>query len=422
MRVLSAQEADSLGLNDEAPKGQRILSPEEAKSLGLDDDGPRPDLFKAAGDAMPAATDTILSGARGLLDMVPFSHRFIAGVQGEPVEAVDQRYEATKEEHPAAFRTGQVASLLLPGPKGIKGLAALGGLQAAGDSRGGFSDAVKDAGFGAVLGGTLGLAGKGVAAAAGLGAKALPYLERLEAKYAGIVGDKAVKGAEETANSAMGSYRSSRADANRILDLLEKPSGDAGTDAAAQAFLNSPQGKALRLARAKGAIERAPEALNNVDSLKTLADETHAAIPAARAAATSDEGLQAALRQRTKDQLGRYAIPAVTGAVGTAMAGPLGGGLGAAAGRGVSPGIRAVVLNNILAPERKVLMSRTGISVAKSLAGMANSQPQALGKFAAPLARAFERGDDAVAATHFVLSQDPDYQQLVQATADQGGQ
>jgi hypothetical protein len=176
MRVLSAQEADSLGLNDEAPKGQRILSPEEAKSLGLDDDGPRPDLFKAASDAMPAATDTILSGARGLLDMVPFSHRFIAGVQGEPVEAVDQRYEATKEEHPAAFRTGQVASLLLPGPKGIKGLAALGGLQAAGDSRGGFSDAVKDAGFGAVLGGTLGLAGKGVAAAAGLGAKALPFL------------------------------------------------------------------------------------------------------------------------------------------------------------------------------------------------------------------------------------------------------
>lgn len=252
------------------------------------------------------------------------------------------------------------------------------------------------------------------AAAPGTVTGLTPWLQKLEGRLTTQVGDMGVKGAEKTAASALGSYRSARGDTSTILKALERVTGDPATDAASKALLASPEGKKLIMEVVQNAQARAPDALNRVEGLKALVDETHAAIPTARAAATSDEGLRAALKQRTSEQLGRYAIPAAGAAVGTAIGGPVGMGIGAAAGRGVSPGVRAVLLNNVLAPERRLLMTRSSLNTLDKLM----SVPEKLGKFALPLTKAAQSGPDAVAATHFVLSQDPSYQAAMHDAAE----
>lgn len=396
-----------------------------------------PDPYADWSDPVPASKPEGQPFLGGVLDMIPGSHKLAAGVNalgdyvhgsdlGDAYEGhlkdVDERFDA--ERASPRFTAGQIAAMLsMPGPSGLKGMAMFGAAQGAGDARGGFGQTLADAGMGGVIGAGIHGAGAVLSNAAD---STLPWLKRLEGKLTNQIGDRGVVDAEKTAKSAIGSYGKSRADAGNILEKLQSRTGDAATDAASDSLLNSPQGATLRREVVQGAQQRAPEALNNIDSLRTLMQQAQADIPVARATATADDTLRSVLKQRTKDQLSRYVLPVVGGAAGTYVGnkvdGPTGAavgfGIGAAAGRGVSPGVRAVVLNNVLAPERKLLAARRGISAGSKLAQLAQSNPQALGKFAAPLTQAAARGADAIAATHYTLSQDPEYQQLSHDVAE----
>lgn len=64
----------------------------------------------------------------------------------------------------------------------------------------------------------------------------------------------------------------------------------------------------------------------------------------------------------------------------------------------------------ILAPR----LASSGAIIADNLADVVAKTPQALGKFAKPLAAAAARGGNALAANHFVLLQtNPEYRDLV---------
>lgn len=68
--------------------------------------------------------------------------------------------------------------------------------------------------------------------------------------------------------------------------------------------------------------------------------------------------------------------------------------------------------------ERGASSGAVTMNAAAKLASLAQSNPEALGKFASPLTQASARGADALAAHHFVMSQDPDYQALAHKLAE----
>jgi hypothetical protein len=84
---------------------------------------------------------------------------------------------------------------------------------------------------------------------------------------------------------------------------------------------------------------------------------------------------------------------------------------GAAGSIGGGPGVAATVgARRILAPR----LASSGAIIADNLADVVAKTPQALGKFAKPLAAAAARGGNALAANHFVLLQtNPEYRDLV---------
>lgn len=70
--------------------------------------------------------------------------------------------------------------------------------------------------------------------------------------------------------------------------------------------------------------------------------------------------------------------------------------------------------------ERGASSGAVTMDLASKLAQMASQNPQALGRFASPLTQASARGADALAAHHFVMSQDPEYQALAHKLAEDG--
>lgn len=68
--------------------------------------------------------------------------------------------------------------------------------------------------------------------------------------------------------------------------------------------------------------------------------------------------------------------------------------------------------------ERGASSGAVTMNLAGKLAQMASQNPQALGRFASPLTQASARGADALAAHHFVMSQDPEYQALAHKLAE----
>lgn len=415
---LTREQAIAAGLPPEGPS-EHFLTPDEAKAQGLPPDGPG---SYDPSDPGKGIRDATRAGIRGVLDMVPFSHKFIAATQGEPVANVDQRYEAEKEANPGAFRTGQVGALLaLPGPKGLKGMGALGAAQAAGDARGGFKDTLEQAGLGGAIGLALGGAGKLLAKPA---AAALPWLQRLEAKFAQKIKDASVKPAEATLKSATGTLGALTAEGSRQIERLGMDAAlPAAEQAANKAALASPEAEALATNLAQKARTKLPDQLARIQGGEGLVQQATADVAAAKTPQALADTEQRMRSYANDTLLKRYLLPGAAGAAtGYVLGGDEGHGLGASTGLGLGlsarPMLRAIVRQGSN-PGYAAPLTRKAVSITQKLAGLATSQPQMLGKFAGPLAHAASRGDDAVAATHYILAQDPEYQDLMHTNGDQ---
>jgi len=380
---------------------------------------PRAEIPRMAATGIAAAGDMVL----------PFARKLAAWRTGQPVEAIDKRMEGMLEQDPVSYRLGQGAGILAT-PTGKGKLAQLlmnagfAGLTAAGDTRGDTSP-LKAGGAGMALGAVLppaaALALKPLGALAG---KALPLLQRLEQKYAGKVLDASVKPAEATLRSATGTLGSLTAEGSRTLERLGMQEGLPAAEAAAnKAVLATPEAGALATDLASKAREKLPGQLDRIEGGRGLVQQATQDV----AAAKTPEAI-AATEQRMRDYasdtlMKRYLLPMAGGAAAGAVLGGdehrgTGATMGMNAGLLFRPGSRAI-LRQLSNPGVAAPITRQAVSIAQKLAGMATTQPQVLGKFAGPLAHAASRGDDAVAATHYILAQDPEYQDLMHAQGDE---
>jgi hypothetical protein len=280
---------------------------------------------------------------------------------------------------------------------------------------------------GAGLGLLAGVGGEGVLQGIGAVGRALsPRLQAWQDRVASLLGDKAAKSAEATAKSAAGASGAARANASRTVERLGMPEGlSAAEQAQNAAALGTPEAQQLAAELAAKARGELPGKLMHMQNAEALAAQTAADVAPARAFGQTTDYAAQMLAQRAKAQLNRYAIPAAGGVAGYLMgddghkgSSALAGlGIGAAAGRGISPAIRAVVGNLALSPEAQRLAAAKSLGVAQRLAGVgAPGSGAALGKFAPVLQGALQRGGpDGFAAAHFALQTDPEYQKAVRA-------
>lgn len=448
---------------------------------------------------------------RGLLDMIPGSHKFIARadslVSGEPYEKklaeTDALYD--KEREDPRFRVGQaVTALALPGSS-MKGMALLGAAQGAGDARGSFAHTLAGAGLGGVLGAGLnkagGLASKAVAAAPsfldklaiGMGRKALAgggaisvtkplsdaaVREALDSgaiKLGGTVGGASerlgnlragvgdqygkivdslmahgVRGPEaETMAERLAAEGRSIASSNtnpavrsaydkEALALRAREPAEAAGEEGAFTVARDSEGRlSLRQAEnmKRSLQDRATSAYKQLDPSEV--GEAHMGVASLYRQANEDaidQGVRASgdpfsealgaqfvpVKQRLGNliEAGNVADQAASRAArnkSLSLTDTIAGAAGLAHGTGGA--VMAAGANKLLRT-RGPSTAAVALSAASKLAGMAQTQPQALGKFAAPLAQAAARGADAIAATHYTLSQDPAYQALTHALSE----
>lgn len=281
----------------------------------------------------------------------------------------------------------------------------------------------------------LGFAGPGGMKKTGAAAQAAQtgggIMDKLRAWSQGLgrqVEDKAAKAAEATAASAKGTHGAAVANASRTIERLGMENGLPEADAALnQAALGTPEAQTLASKLAEKARGTLPGQLGHMESTGALAAQTAEDATKARLPENVQQYADQVLKQRTRTQLKRYALPiagATYGAISGdgdmehragrgALFGIAGAGL---AGRALSPTFNAVVGNNLLAPERMYRIAPHLVSAAEKVAQLPVSM---LGRFAAPIQNAFKRGPNALAAIHYKLSEDPEYQAITRKAAEQ---
>jgi hypothetical protein len=409
-----------------------------------------PDAYLAANGE---ATGGMTQGApytRGILDMVPMGHKIIAAgnsidgyVHGADIgdeyqkqlAAVDQLYAKELKDNPGKFRAGQATGLVgtaLLAPEGLGASSAYGAAVGAGDARGDFTDTLKAAGIGGVLGAGSheAMAGAGSVASAltsKAASSALPWLQRLEQKFGTKVMDASVKPAESTLRSATGTLGAlSREGSTTMRDLADGMRPGSPLSELEQrmnkASLATPDAQGLASDLAGKARARLPGQMDSIKNGRALVEQAAQDVSDAK----TPEAL-AATEQRMRSYandtlLKRYLLPAAAGAVtGGLLGGDEHGSLGAVAGLGVGLGGRPMlraIMRQASNPGYAAPASRAAVSLAEKMAQISKTQPELLGKFSAPLTQASARGSDALAATHFTLNQDPAYQELTHKLAE----
>lgn len=442
---------------------------------------------------------------RGLLDMLPGSHKFIAAADAaKDALTSDAKFTPSYEKHLAEtdalynqerqdprFRIGQAAGVLAMPVSSAKGMAALGAAAGAGDARGDFAHTLEGAGLGGAVGAATGLAGPVISKAA---SSAAPYLDQLAIKMgrkalsgggaisvAKPLSDEAVREALDSGAIKFGGTVTGAADRldglrsgvgdqyGKIVTAL-KGMGIEGPEADVLAQKMVAEGRSVSATSmnpaASGAYEQAAAqiaskpvnangrlALDQAESLKRSAqDMAKSAYRKLEPGEVGDAhmGVASMLRQANEDAieqgaqasgnpmidaLAKQFVPVKQRLGNLIEAGNVADQAASRAGRNKSisltdtiagaaglshgaGGAFAAMTGNKLLRTRGPSTAASVLSSASKLANLAQTQPAVLGKFAAPLQQAAARGADAVAATHFTLTQDPAYQELMHRVAE----
>ena len=295
--------------------------------------------------------------------------------------------DKAEQEQQGAYIAGNLAGgLVLPIPGGAPargaslmtklGRGALGGAAAGTAYGAGASKAediggiAKDAAVGAALGGAGGALGAGVGAGLSrVGGRAARGIAEADEAIQQIGAAKGRK-AEETAlaelrNAAQATYRA----AEKAVQDKSAPPEVIREAEQLLARMNAGGTRDLPGAVSREATARATHA--------TAAKTT----PELVAAATEHAGNPLRVAGRLAK---RYAVPAVSGALGAALGGPFGFGVGALAGRGASPSVNAVVR-----AMREPAMKKMGWQAVQALTGGARL-PGAAQRGAGAISRAVE--------------------------------
>lgn len=365
---------------------------------------------------------------------------------------------------PALFTGGEVVgslSLPIPGPgklgslKGVPGVlarlglstgvgAAVGGVAAAGDNR--------SMPEGMAVGGLAGLGG-------GLLGEGGSWLARKgadrSAKAAARQFELSQGAADDVVNSARGALGGETSTASRTLTVLEdaltNPSTTPAQKQAAQAFLQSPEGLALRQQVVASTLNRAPQAMAKVKSAEQALAEANLAAQPGVVQSAVDEALAHPVRDAIwprvrKQVLDRYAVPAA----GAVLGGPAGavtawaanaatggrpstamermfatpsvqnliGKQMSRAGGAINQAARTAVVGGSYLAGTSLAKEDDSAPVAMSKSGwvtsLLSSSPERLGRFAAPLQDAARAGKSQLDAAIFVMSErDPDFRELL---------
>jgi hypothetical protein len=344
------------------------------------------------------------------------------GARDEAQAANAVAHASNPKTYTGAEMAGTVATDLgavaLTGGAALPALAAgQGAIQGAGYSdadltRGQFGALAGDAGLGAGLG----LAGYGLGTAVGAGgrkvlAKARGKLSAADAKAAA----QATKEVEKEIASARGSYGAARQDESRMIENLMRLESEGNLTPANRAALDAlkkgPEWARAQNQLAGNTLRDVPGTMSEVDA-KRLLYEGLAQQRAAAEAARTAELLQPTAAPDVKSFLKSYGEPVagaiLGGVVGDQFDSPkLGATLGTAGGL-IAGRTRAgkALMTRIEKPgNQKAIWSL--IEGAAEKAG----NPQ-MGRYADILRRASTRGQDAIAASHFLLyNNDPAYRQ-----------
>lgn len=400
--ALTPEEAAALGL-PEAPAARKALSPDEAVALGLPTPPQKMGALKAgllggaqgitAGNAdeiagIAKAAPGIVTpkqqmttpGPKALALLYPgLSYTDAAAKwfdQNRPDVAAatnaelarqdqEKRYRTERDsarqmfdkaqaDQPGAYLGGNVLGMVASAPAnmGYKAAAGLGAVQGLG-----YSNADDAAGTlrDSAIGTAGGLAGQAAGKVlASVGSKATGLVTRTLDKLRSKAGDQAAKTAEAEVASLTGKYGGLRQTENKAIREAAAMES-AGT-------LNSENAALLAEARASGRFNEAlNEALANdlqfltkrtgeVQAAKSAADAARQALPQTIANETERLLSPEMAKEQVKARFKRYAVPVIGGATAgylTSGDDPLskgiGMGVGAAAGRGVSPMVQALI-------------------------------------------------------------------------------
>lgn len=385
--------------------------------------------------------DELVGGAEALKDKAMGSDEALADLYRQHRDESRENFQRAEEANPGLTTAGRVAggvaTALVPGLGPAKGLtgavkmgAALGAAQGLGESeadltKGEVGEAAKDTALGGVLGGAAGGVAHGIAAGvgkvagkiAGRGVRGVADAEAEEATKQGLLQAKREA-------SALGKYRSGVQSASRDLEVLARESADLpeGTlKREAQAYLQSPEGLALREMVAGNKLGTAPERLAEMAQLRA----EHGALVAGREGLVkqaTEEALADPLRKQFAPRLatlGHRLIPAALAGAGGIIGGPEGAAVGAGLGGVVAltqgrPGI--IIRNLIRSPAAR--RSMWGL-----VQRVATVSPEALGRFGGAIAGALRQGNAALAeALHErALTSDEEYQSGLLRVLEQAG-
>lgn len=434
-RALSSAEVASLGLNSGPP--WRALAPEEATALGLNDEEP-PGLESFGRGALQSATLGFADEGYGAASAI-----------GNVLQGKPAGYTAARDESRAAFKraeeanpnattaggiVGAVGSAFIPGlgelgaaktlGGAVLGGAALGAAQGLGSSEadlteGEVGQAALDIGIGGVVGGAAGALGHGISRGVeALRGRAAQGVEKAVADRQAadtLAVDKDIA-------SKLGKYRSGVQSASRDLEVLGREGaalpGEVGERAAA--FVDSPQGMAVREQVAGNKLATAPERITEMEALRA----EHAAALGGRESEIArrvEQGLANPIKREIAPRawtLGHRLLPVALAGIGASVGGPEGAAVGTELGAVMAltqgrPGI--IIRNALRSPGVRKMLWEFAQSAAES---------QLLGKFGAMVQRAVQQGGvtGGLALHEALLQQSPEYEdELGKALMESGG-
>lgn len=339
-----------------------------------------------------------------------------------------------QEANPKAYLAGEIAgAVAVPVPGGSAGAATGVGraLRSAGQGVGigaaygaGMSEAdllqgdvggfAADTGVGAAFGGVGGALGQGAGEA--LRAGKAWVAPRVGAALKGA-DDKLAELAQEKVRkdlaSASGDLGSVVQQGNRLAENILRLEQAGNLTPQQMAVLQSLKAERAALERrlADAAIDDLPGKVKEIDSRQSVLSEmqgnrSQLYDDALKEVSSPMSQVAPRLKRYAAPLAGAMAGPVAGGAMGFATGGGFGSVVGGLAGAGVRPAAQAI--------GRMVKHPAVQKPVLQRLSRMVTANPQALGRYAKPLATAAAKGEQQFAAAHYVLAQrDPEYRDLV---------
>jgi hypothetical protein len=353
-----------------------------------------------------------------------FLSGLFSGEKSAPARSYQEERDANrallaqeKEAHPAAFGAGEMAGAMavpIPGGASVQGAkwtakAARAGAQGAGlgaaygygtseeEGLGGqLQDAGLGAGVGAFFGAGLGAAGAGLKR---LGAKAAQKAGAADAEVAELAAQSAQKATAAARSKAGHEAQNAYRQLEHLRELGKLGELTPGQKAMAakleQELAESAQKELLPAgARKQAASDAYKEALRSEPERAAKAAEYHG-------------NPLNQIMPRVK----RYGMPVLGSALGAIIGGPEGAAVGAMAGIGSRRSVRSIIQGLQHPSTRKAFWNK--------VAGMAGANPTAASRVVRALEDASQKGEQAYAATVFVLSErDPVARAMLRVAED----